>query len=258
MNTIEAKISTLNKAVELVAEDVKSAVALHQMYERCANADDIIQSVNNTKQAWGFGVVRNALLVELVITLMRIHDSGRKDNASIENIMSILADWRVREHLANEAIEKYRTGDFYIAPVRSRNLSDKERRDLDNERREITQRQREAESPKAGESVEYWLDEAFSLYDKLHQDAAQKSLKKLRNWQLAHKAIDKVGKHGAKYGDQKKLLDLTVPLFQKVATVVNGVDYGLSDLDETWTDFSDEFWRATTKPTSRQKTSQKK
>lgn len=261
MKTVEAKIAALNKAIDLVAEDVQSAVALHQMYERCANAEDVIQSVDNTKRAWGFNVVRNALLVELVITLMRIHDSGRQDNASLENIMSILSDWRVRDHLINKAIEEYRSRDVYLTPDREQGLSAKERQDREAERAEIQEllkKQREDEAPGAGESVAQWLDEAFTLYETLHQDAAQKSLKKLRNWQLAHRAIDKTGKHGAKYGDQEKLLNLTVPLFQSVATAVNGIDYGFSELDKTWIDFSDEFWCAVAKPVDKKKVSPKR
>ena len=189
--------------------------------------------LSDTEGAFGFNVVRNALFFQLVLTLTRIHDSGRTDNASIDNIMSLAADWRVRKRLMDQAVEAYRERGIAIAPTRDRRISKEERAKREEELRSWAEQRRDKEALLEADKVAKWLDEAFALYEKLQQDPARKSLRKLRNWHLAHQALgDK--QHGAKFGDEKRLLDLTVPLFERLTLAVDGTDYGYPGGDEAW------------------------
>lgn len=242
MKNTEKKLAALREAIKLVAQDLIRSIALHRMYSRCANADDVIEALSDTEGAWGFDIVRNSLFFELVLTLNRIHDSGRRDNASIDNIMSLAADWRVREHLMNVAVEVYRKRGIAITPIRDRHLSAEERAQRSEYYRARAEQRRDEEAPREADKVAKWLDEAFELYEKLQQEAARRSLRKLRNWLFAHQSLGEK-QHGAKYGDEKRLLDLTVPLFEKLALAVDGTDYGLPDRDELWEARADTFWQ---------------
>lgn len=241
MKDAEKKLAALREAIKLVANDVTRSIALYQMYLG-SNSEAVIEALSDTEGAFGFNVVRNALFFELVITLTRIHDSGRADNASIDNIMSLAADWRVRKRLMDQAVEAYRERGVTIAATRDRRLSKEERAKLEEELRSWAERKRDEEALLEADKVAEWLDEAFALYEKLQQEAARKALRKLRNWHFAHQALE--GKrHGAKYGDEKRLLDITVPLFEKIALAVEGTDYGLPHGEEAWEGRAEAFWQ---------------
>jgi hypothetical protein len=242
---LDRKLRTLDVGIDLISEDLLHAVALQAMYDRCADKNDVLDALNNTWEAHGFNIVRDSLVRELVMSIMRVHDGGRSDSASLENLVNIASNHRIRIRLIERAKEARdarpaklielpgETNDEYAARMK---------------RDEPVRKAFRAEQvQKVGEDTARLLDEAFDDFEVLKSAPSRAALKRLRNWHLAHTAVDEKG-HNAKHGDEKELLDATVPVFEKLALATKGHDYNFKSYSKVWTERADRFWKHIARP----------
>jgi hypothetical protein len=214
---LQRKLKTLDAGIELMSRDMLRAVALQAMFDRCADKADVIEALNNTVEAHGFTIVREALFQNLLMSLMRVHDSGRPDTASLDNLMSIVADWRVRSALIDRTVKIYRERPFHLIS------NPGESPQAYGERREIHQTIHNERAEEEGIRRARLLDEAIERFEQLKSAAYRTALKKLRNWQLAHTSLEERD-HKAKYGYERLLLEATIPVFEKLALAAIGTD----------------------------------
>jgi hypothetical protein len=114
----------LQKARRLAAainDDLQRATALDAAYRRAIFSKDVPRAFNNTYEAHILSVVRNALLCELVMVLMRIYDTDT-GSASLPNLRSLLADINVRRLIHENC--KLRAGFGDRSPVSGRPIDD--------------------------------------------------------------------------------------------------------------------------------------
>jgi len=102
--TIVSAIQRLNKAEKIlvtVSAELIRAISLQAMLARCANERDILNTLNHSREAFGFVTVRNAIHRDLTVTLLTVLERGQKRSACIPRLLEIASDPRVVELMKN-------------------------------------------------------------------------------------------------------------------------------------------------------------
>jgi hypothetical protein len=247
---VEQKLKILDIGINLISADLLRAIALHAAYARCADKEDVLDALNNTLEAHGFGLVREALFRDLVMSLMRIHDGGRSDTASLENLMNLAADYRVRDAIIGRAVERTKNRKAHLIGLEGETPEEYEAR---RRLHEPFHRSVRAESAqKEGEEVARLLDKALESFEQLKSAGSRASLRRLRNWSLAHSSLPEKD-HKAKYGDEQTLLEATIPVFETLALAVTSTDHNLSAHQRAWNTYADRFWKHVAQPVASKK-----
>jgi hypothetical protein len=71
-----ARLTETSKLMEATNKEVVRAISLRALWERCANDQDALTAINDAKQAFAFIIVREALLKDLVLTLIKLRHAG--------------------------------------------------------------------------------------------------------------------------------------------------------------------------------------
>ena len=181
----EDALSLAQKVLRKVVSDVERAIAVRSLYARCADQADIIESYGNTWEGYGFETVRNSLLVELIVILMRIYDKADENTASLRSLSRQLSNVQNQPQLRNDALRRIET---------------------------------------------------------LKGDHRLRSLRKLRNEDLAHSAMEYSRSPPARYGYAEALLDDTIVVVYELATALIGPDYDFEELKDKWARYAEAFW----------------
>lgn len=228
----------LEKAKRLIAaieDDLRRAVALNAVFQRCALSKDVHKAFNNTYEANGLLVIHNALLCEFVMILMRICDRD-SNSAGMPQLCGILEDKTVRQLLYENC--KVRAGFGSRAPVTGRPIGDPGNADFYTQ--EYLDRDRNAIA--LADDTMRQLDRGISAFGKLRDSKTVASLKKLRDKTLAHKVTGKVD-HGVKYLYPLQLLAKLLTIFDGMASSVDSVDHEFGELGRIWRNYATRFWR---------------
>lgn len=97
------------------------------------------------------------------------------------------------------------------------------------------------------ERIDSWLKELEKHYNDIQEDITYQSLKNLRNHVLAHIDQKKSKAHGAKYGQEEKLLNHTIPIGRLLLLIVKSEEVDFSEYKDDWNLCSDRFWNSVTK-----------
>jgi hypothetical protein len=109
-----------NEVLKKVIANVKRAIAVRALYVRCANEADIIESFSNTWECHGFETVRNSLLLEFTMILLRIYDSGEENTASLQHLSRLLSSIQDQSEEFANALTKIESlkGDHRLRALR--------------------------------------------------------------------------------------------------------------------------------------------
>jgi hypothetical protein len=86
-------------------QQIVRAIALRAMWARCADHEDILCAMRSEHLAPGFRVIRDSLHIDLILTLMRLHDTPAQEPLSIPVVVEILRDPAVQQSLCNSGAE---------------------------------------------------------------------------------------------------------------------------------------------------------
>jgi AbiU2 len=105
----EQRLAKAKRLTARINGEVIRAFALQAMWVRCANRSDVLHVL---QEELGFPIVRDSLLIDLSMTLCRLHEHGREDSATIPIVISLFEDPDVRKRMtdqgsADAAIAKY-------------------------------------------------------------------------------------------------------------------------------------------------------
>ena len=116
----EDPLSLAQEVMGKVVSDVKRAIAVRALYARCADQADIIEAYRNTYEGQGFQTIRNALLLELIIILMRIYDKPGENTASLQSLSRHLSNVQEQPQIRNDALRRIETlkGDHRLRALR--------------------------------------------------------------------------------------------------------------------------------------------
>lgn len=94
--------------------------------------------------------------------------------------------------------------------------------------------------------IDTWLKELDIHYNDTKEDITFLSLKNLRNHVLSHIDQNKSKIHGAKYGQEEKLLNRTIPIVRLLLLIVKSEEVDFSEYKDDWDLCSDRFWKSVT------------
>lgn len=232
---MKPRIEKLKRMSEAVLFDVKSAITLQAIWKRCADKKDILDAMSGVPEGLAFGPIRDSLLVDLVLTLMRLYDRD-EDASSITRVVHHLRDNGVRQAIMKEWRDwrlnlGYRVYENADAAGLEKEIAEALRRNdidaADKEAAEVTQK------------IQDILQEAEAI----HVDTIYLTLRTVRDKLLAHREYKASPiKHGAKYGYESQLLGRTMNIAKKIAFVVLGSDRDLAVHARQWARNADRFW----------------
>lgn len=208
--TPSQKVDRARTIIVALDENLHNAIALEAMFWR-GNDPATCDAFNNTLEAHGFEVGQHALLDQLILTLMRIHDPKGRDRASIPHLRDLLEDQAVVDDFRQQARSWH--------PNRPRSADNSERAAI-----------------KA-------IDQARKSYQQLDGNKITKALRNYRNEYLAHSLIDMKEREKARYGHVSKLLWQTAPIVQSLRLGLTGHHMDVVEIREAWKDRADAFWR---------------
>lgn len=71
----------IENIVRDLQDQMRHVVALMQMHRVLAYSPDVTPLFNGTREAWGYSIVQQSVLVELVFALCRLHDKSHNTNS---------------------------------------------------------------------------------------------------------------------------------------------------------------------------------
>ena len=89
--------------------------------------------------------------------------------------------------------------------------------------------------------VEERIKSAKVKSDRLVKSHEVGTLRTVRNKLIAHIVYDNVA-HGAKYGDERKVLEQAIPIFEDLALAIKDRDFGLKAKPNQWQRHAEAFW----------------
>jgi predicted transcriptional regulator len=223
----------LQKIVD-VAESIKrnliKAIAAEQVVRPAASDDALIGCFNLGYATNAFELVRHSLLFDQIMALMRIWDT----TANV--------------HSMNELVRLFRNGDLVDK------LVERERRaSHDIIRAETTLGERTQEVPFSADHATPELREQqlrarlrawFADVNKVRGYTEAARIRHYRNKILAHSAAwsgeQRVGL--ANYGDERKLLELTIPIVSEGYRLATGIDHDFSKAASIWELAQHDMW----------------
>src|SRR5260370_34501187 len=90
--TAAARLAKVEGDLELISREVRRAISLAALYSRCTEFHDIVDMMSESMEGWGFLTVRDALHRDLIVTLMRVVESGQDRTAYLCVTLNMLRD----------------------------------------------------------------------------------------------------------------------------------------------------------------------
>lgn len=203
LNAAQRLLVKAEKILAITQATLLHAITLNEMWERCADKRDILDTMKGSHEAFGFTVVRIAIYRDFVITLLTVLEKGDDRSACIPALLNIAED--------NSVVKL---------------MKERSMRPIEVERRIAT---------------------AKSKFASLVDSGEVKALRKMRNKLIAHVEYRNVA-HNAKYGDERKMLERTIPIFEDLAVAIKDRDFRLEVKRDQWCKHSDAFWRHVARP----------
>jgi len=193
----DQRLKKADKILDSIRMGLQRAIALHEMWARCADKRDILDRMDRSIEGFGFGVVRDAIHRDLVITLLTVVLPGQDTSACIPALLDIVEDSSVVNLMKERSTQPKR--------------------------------------------VEERIKSAKVKSDSLVKSREVGTLRTVRNKLIAHIVYDNVA-HGAKYGDERKVLEQAIPIFEDLALAIKDRDFGLKAKPNQWRRHADAFW----------------
>ena len=238
-----ARFDKATRIATSLVRDLDRAIAVREMFERSALKRGVASKFNNTYQAWGYNVIESALLTDLIVTLMRIHDTDER-SASMPNLIKLLADPSVIAAMKENARRWVLERDVHhLTPI-------------DDEILRIVGDMRQRRAADEAAAIERIARRALRRAAKFETDAMRASLQKYRNKHIAHNAMVE-STFGVKYGYPGKLLDRTALIGYELVLAVTGTHIDFRETRAAWRKKGDDFWKHAVLPFKVRKTSKR-
>jgi hypothetical protein len=215
---------------ERMKQDLLTAIAAQQIVRPAVSDNGLIECFNLGDAGSAFDLVRHSLLFWQVMALMRIWDAT-------ENVYSIIGLVRLfsNPNLVEKLVERERQASHEIR--KSETTLGERTTELSFSAERATPELREQQL-RAG--VQGWLAEA----NKVKGRAETARLRNYRNKILAHSAAWSSNKavRLANYGDERKLLEMTIRVVAEGYRLATGIDYDFSAANTVWVLAQADMW----------------
>jgi len=202
---IRVRLGKARMMLAAVHRELGNAIALAANLARCANSADVLCRMNEDAAGASFAIIRDALHMTLIQTLMRLNDWHR-DASSIPNVLRILDDRRILSEIKAENAMRQVGVESQLAAI---------------------------DAIKQTDDYKVCLVAARSLRDQY----------------IAH-AEFAPGDHGARWGQEQRLLGYTIQIAQHLEIALTS-EARVEDYDH-WKDYyqdsADRFWSHVASP----------
>ena len=209
-------MSTATKAerartiIRSLERDLYNAIALEAILSRANDDTALHEAYNHTYEVHGLNIIHHTLINELIMTLMRMHDPGAGNRASLDHLFGLLDDETVMAVFRQEARD-WLPGILDLA-------DDSERAVVDA------------------------VGEARSAWKALMKRELVERLREYRNRHLAHSLIEMPDADRPIYNDMLELLDGTSQIVKRLLLAVTGKSVDVDEVREVRRTYADAFW----------------
>ena len=230
------KVALVEKLTEELNIETSRAVCLYAILS-CVNSSDTLHKelaskLDNTEECSVFKVYQHAVLAELVMTLMRMHDNRKQQrkNVCFEELFYHLEDRSVVAKLGQNANEKILSRGIIVNPDTQ-------------EMREGLRKKRSEDAQNARANAINILDAARKNFKRIKGSHFKSCLqKKVRHEMYAHNALDSTSKQKAKYGYIEPLLRDTLSLVDKLNESIFGINKNFKTDENNWSRLTKSLW----------------
>ena len=210
--TAASKAERVRAIVGTLERNLDDAIAIRAMFDR-ANSDPALHDAyRNTYAAHGCELVRSALLTQLAMTLVRMHDPPGRNRGSLPQVFALLKDRHVMAEFREEA--------RHWGP-------DAMGMEYDNE-----------------QAVVDAIRTARKKWWTIKGGKPLKRLREHRDRYLAHTLVEMPETERALINDIYRLFDGTRPIVIKIVFGVSGLVLNPEDMNGIRWKYADAFWSA--------------
>jgi hypothetical protein len=215
---------------ERIKKELSMAIAADRVLRPAASDDQLINCFNVGFAGNAFNLVRHSLLFFQTLALMRLWDT-RKDVHSIPRLARLLGGDQLKAKLVareRQATHDTRRGETSVGEGEAKVPFSAGRSNPDQRERELLS------------NLSSWVGKVNAI-----RDCAE--ICRLRNYRhdvLAHSAVRSHRPQMAMpyYGDELKVLDLTIPIVSAGVRLATGIDHDFTTNQSVWDRTQQDMW----------------
>ena len=204
------KAERAREIVRKLEANLDDAIAIEAMLSWSNNSSTMRKAYDQTPAVHGCNLIRHTLLIQLALVLMRVHDPGVGNKASLPHVFELLQGRDVMAEFRREARGWH--PDML-------DLAD------DSEQRAVAA-----------------IREAQARWETVKEQEPNKRLRKHRNRYIAHSLFEMSDEEKAVCNDAYQLLEDTTPIVEKLLLGVLGKNVGFAERRKTRLEHAGAFW----------------
>ena len=209
MSTV-TKASRAREIIGKIEANLEDAIAIEAMLSWSIDDPAVSRAYDQTPAVFGCNLIRHTLLIQLAMVMMRIHDPGARNRASLPHLFELLQDRDVKAEFRKDA-RVWHPDELDLADVSEQKVVEA-----------------------IGDAQTRW--EAIKKQDPI------KRLRTHRDRYMAHSLIEMSDVERAVCDDAYKLLEDTTPIVEKLLLGLLGKSEGFADRRETRRKHAQAFW----------------
>ena len=213
MSTV-TKADRARKIIRKIEVNLEDAIAIEAMLSWSNDDPAVWRAYDQTPAVFGCNLIRHNLLIQLALVLMRIHDAGAGNKASLSHLFELLQDRGVMAEFRRDARAWH-----------------PDELDLANSSEQM--------------AVEA-ISDAQARWKMVKKQEPSMRLRSHRNRYIAHSLIEMSIEEKAVCNDAYKLLEDTTPIVEKLLLGLLGRPEGFGNRRETRRKHAEAFWSRAT------------
>lgn len=232
----ENKDALVEKLAEELNKEASRAVRLYAILSSVTTSDtlhkELSSKLNNTEECYVFNACMDAVLFELIMTLMRMHDnrSPQRKRVCLEELFYYLKDRSVVANLEQKANDGILSRSYIVDPDTP-------------EMRKMIEEKRAEDAENARTNVIPILDAARKNFERIKGSHWKSRLQRsVRHEMYAHNALEPKAQQIAKYQDIEPLLRDTLLLLAKLNKAILDINENFGTEENIWNRRTKSLW----------------
>jgi len=225
--TASERIELATQRTQKIADRLYNVIGLNEANRIIGYSDKLRTQIPRSHAAHAYNQFVHAMFRMEVIDLCTIWDRGDEDNNCIESIVKLIDDNAVIDKLADDVFEYYLNLESHnLTPNSDPLIEQHVQQIVANRKLELANRQKHRVRAQTGA--------VLRAAKKVQRSKQLEAIKNLRDKQFAHN-LDKTRREAKtniipmRYGQETKLLKLTIGIVEKLMLNINGVHYDISE-----------------------------
>ncbi|MEQ5826279.1 hypothetical protein J3456_02785 [Sulfitobacter sp. NFXS29] len=238
--TDEQRVERAKQVTDKLVDHVLGLIALAENNAVVLYSDTISSQVPRSNAAHAFNEMQRSMHFYFLVRLSAVWDKPSKDRESIPTVLALLDKEGVRGHFAEET---YAYHSITLEPSRLNPTADSDEQRM---LAEYWRRQRTERAERESRKVRRWLLFVKQCAPKVEETYVTSSLRPFRDSYLAHNLEASIFNESNpvqfRYGDEAKLLKLTIRIVDRLHRSVNGAGFDWDGAQDHARRNANEFW----------------